>query len=600
MSTSSSSATLPMNPSDWQQYFPKKFLTDGEQKRLGGNDAREFQGHWLKWMVVWRSERQVLKAIQTLKDLGQLRSKMQPLGFTVLHIATLKGRVGVLKGLLKAGADPKTKDAKGWTAYHLSAFGGRAVGDVFRSFGKGLACLTRLNGTAIDILQLMGVRESVSSKVIEYRHPEDGFESLNIPKLRQLIGSNSFFYSDTCRISMLGRVDYWKTKSDVQDPDALHSRDPRARALLTVGPQEQPCFLRSNRYLEKRLGKDAPIFAAASFVPAAEGRYLGDYVGMLTDTATAPSWSQAVNADRCQGDYVLNGIDSRERGNWTRFINDGGLPNCAVVKIAKVAGLAIKSVVISIQDLATGQQLFRNYGLSDPALKWGQFVIAQSRRDIRDYYATHPPMNLLVLYQRGLNDLESTPTERLLGTYAWTLQSKERFLWPLHTPAVLIDLVCSQSVSLEKWRVALETELAAQSMQLYPEHRVWMGKLMELLERFMEATERSPAGGFARLWVIGQIGQLKVVQLVEAMNRICDYLHLMPADGHRAAWPVIASMLQKEMPKYEWDADPSFVFADEEDAEVTDSSSISSDAGVLLDLTGVWGDQPASSSSSSW
>jgi len=68
--------------------------------------------------VIWGDEKLVLTL---LEDNRQLVSKKDSLGTTPLHYAVIGKHAGIVRALLKLGADVHAKNFYGWTPMHLAS-----------------------------------------------------------------------------------------------------------------------------------------------------------------------------------------------------------------------------------------------------------------------------------------------------------------------------------------------------------------------------------------------------------------------------------------------------------------------------------------------
>lgn len=80
----------------------------------------------LKACMAGRGEDDVKAIISALKEGANLNAKHEGSGQTCLMAAVLRGKINIVKHLLKVGADPTIPEKSGYTPPHGAAFQGRA------------------------------------------------------------------------------------------------------------------------------------------------------------------------------------------------------------------------------------------------------------------------------------------------------------------------------------------------------------------------------------------------------------------------------------------------------------------------------------------
>ncbi len=197
------------------------------------------------------------------------------------------------------------------------------------------------------------------------------------------------------------------------------------------------------------------------------------------------------------------------------------------------------------EDIAEGAPIQVNYGTSAKSLMWGKYPLP-NRLEVRSWFKRGTEERLKEFEKPSLHE------GNIGGVIAKNMKAA-KLAYPLYTPAAILDLVFSGTTTIRDW-LALVNQKNSRFFQGLHGFDTEMSEFMNLLRRLLKFEENLNASPnvlqVSSQWILNQIGNLSVMQLMEAIERIGEACAKKELDIN--SWDAFKAKLEYELPEYDW------------------------------------------------
>ena len=497
-------------------------------------------------------------------------------GLTCLQLAVITGRLRLVNFFLQEGANPFCRgNGLHWSAYDLALLQDPAIYQAIqrkRPYNRKSKKQRDMSFLAIHInrRRSLGWELSGSSlSALTYVDPKGKSSKLSAEIARNRLGI-PYYSDDLVYPRSLNKFYVVPIKPEIparkQHPykDIMKVLQPFF-CLRGWGVRLRVCH---DPRLAKLMGPKGALRAqhcVRAGQDLSQGRILGLVSGMLTSELDS-SWRGAFDEGGARESRFFIDLDQRSLTNWTTLLSEGGIPNVSVEEVYGLGGAPMRHVLMTANlggGIKANEALVTCHPPSSVWMKWGRFAFIQDRRAIRDFYREHSVDKLVEQWehhkkayttyfeQHGAHNLATFATYR-----AWD----QRLIWPLMTPAALIDLACSNTVRPMDWLTIWNHQALTKEVEEYSYHFTWMLELIKLLQAFQEGVAKSPeVGKEMQRWVLARLELQTMTQMAHAIDRMTLTLGLYPKEQHRNRWRWLRRQLALNINGYDWRKDDGFV-----------------------------------------
>jgi len=520
----------------WQEMYPR------EEYLRKGNRARELSLHFL--LALNQSDRLILASIENWKTKNPtLLRAADPKNakITPLILSTMKRRTVIAERLysILSVAELNAADSHGWRALHHAAISSNEIYTGLLRKGADVKATTEMNGTAENLISL------TSRRIIQQNVTFVGADGRRAPLTEKEMGIE--LYCDLPFYPAHTQRALWEQVPDESnfDPELNPIRQKMYREY-----QESPPALTAGSCRELTgITSRALELLADEHISA--GKVIGTYGGTVrTEKPKIYSLKDYFDPSLDSELYVLDEVDASASGNAIRLSN-WGWPNSVMMSVVDQGTRIPLLIAIEQEGIQLKEPILWDYGIGEFAIAFGPFVLL-GREKMREFFSAGLEAQLnnyqiahekiLVQHASGGIITEDLSRVHCLNT---------RILYPLNTPAALLDLHFKGIVSAREWLSQLlfnNNDLIGEWMN---EYQFTLQAVRSLIMRIieLEAVIHPAYRDVISRWVLDHIGKLSVMQILKGMDIIKEGL------VSRKPMTEIFGQLSDQLPGYDWRED---------------------------------------------
>lgn len=445
--------------------------------------------------------------------------------WTPLHIACLRANFVAVKAILGALSTLyekiqliNKKDMNGWTALHHSCLASKEIFDFLRENGGNLQARTHRDFTVEDLEKAIGRtpdRLTIDRVSLDLPEIHAKVSELTSDQLQKILGLQR--YTDSNIYPPAAWIQLWRPKGEPLDPEPLLGfqayqkwrANPPSLVICRCG------LLTGAHILELRAGQTIK-----------KGEGITTYAGLIDLACYQPSGFKDVFDPLiiAKQEYLLQSINAQHIGNAGRMANCG-FPNAMMQAFDE--GIGKKHVLIALRDISEGKSIIWNYGISATALKFGVYgtLNFEEMRQLFSVGFDKLIDQLSSLWEKTNEELNSS-----LALPKNLLEFKvlaHQFLYPLHTPAAILDLHYRNIVSCHQWEKLLRvvpnwfSSLHVSMGQLIFVQRSFMARIEEADHIFKTAAKNKrflSLESTVKEWVLGAIEKRTIMEIIKGLT----------------------------------------------------------------------------------
>jgi hypothetical protein len=436
-----------------------------------------------------------------------------------LCVAVIMGRLGVVKKLLLAGANPNKQDSFGWTpVVHSALVADEIAQELFKAGGL-REHRTISGGVNYDLLiDVVGKNESidglkrltleVKGQRIENPSKEDVEGFMGLDRYRD----NPFYHLQHLRNLWDKTRDHERVvpTNEMYILEALKGRTPKL--LLKNDPQLGLAESSMNRgvWADEKITR-------GQFVTTYSGESIEESQYSLLERLTKKVPHKP---------YLFERIDAQDVGNEGRMINDG-LPNLFFLSYG------FQTYFFASRDIEKGEELLWNYGITEHLLKFGPYALKDKERlhqtvkdNIDEWEEKFNAAHMVISSPKSSDARIHKAIITMCGAY-----SHMKYL--VDTPAALVDLLVRETISIDQVNRLFKVKFVQDEAKVNEVSHFLRMKMMEFLNYYhqiMKVLKDGPAKEAVKEAILEQEGKLEVFNWLTFIRYVTNIVHLNKED----------------------------------------------------------------------
>lgn len=535
-----------LKQSEWEALFPKEEYGKNKQVVL------------LFLIALGQPNEKIKNYIKGNPKKINFLSEEYPL--TSLHVATMKNNPEIVQSLLDAQANPNIQDEFGWSPLHHAALVSNEIFNLLIQQKADPSLTTQLNCTYKDLQTfaqltppIVDKRVIYLQKAVEGNENNEVMEEVSPEEIMKLAHLTQ--YTDVCVYAKSQLELLWRSYEQEYDNDLMDRSEPWQRFLKIQYDQmkQRPpsLIIRENGQMGLGLLAGEVIKTGQAII-----EYTGEIIAISPELLGSHKNIQDVLRLQRENEYSVREIDAKNKGNVSRFINDG-FPNVDLRDLFNEKGFETRPIFIAVDEIGIKDPIFWDYGNNYMGLKWGfqgPYMISQ-KEEIKLFINK----NAITKY---INEIEKWWKKASTHgfqpeSYPQVAKIENRLHYFINTPIVMIYLTCLKKVNVAQWRTLQKSEVIEMTKpnQL---HLIWLDTLFEILEKFEKKLAQldKQTDLKIRSFFENSCDILSVLQVVYGINSI----NLLK---NEEVPQFNLDNLQLSLIDYRWEEDPNFPFLKE-------------------------------------
>lgn len=471
--------------------------------------------------------------------------------FSPLHIAAIKGNDIAIRTLVKIidveqlSKAINAQDRLGWTTVHHARLNSLETYHFLLKNGGDILAKSFGNATIAHLEEAISSKttsQSLNSLLFEV---SGSLKALSEEEIKTLTKMERYTDSNCYSSESLGLLwqDFSENPHNYEGRVAkeAHEKWVARPTKLVVGPCPQ-LAQRGVDTWELRAGEQLQ-----------KGDPIIPYSGMMTCTAIPDFFSDLFNPTyMSEIDYLLGHVDAKLHGNAARFANCG-FPNTLVLNFPGPLGKTY--MLLALEDIKEGTPLIWDYRISYTGLKFGRYAALNF-----DAMRAHFSKGFDALYQEiegfartKIKNPRNPENQEILGFHHLLC----KFLYPLHTPAALLDLHFRKIVPCNKWLTLFDTQPDWFQDQYFSNGQLFFCQysVIARIEEFETSLAKSkrklaPTEKKVKEWVLNSIGSRNIMDILKGLSFLTGQF----SNKSKSKIPIETLMteMEKGLVDYDW------------------------------------------------
>lgn len=349
-----------------------------------------------------------------------------PYGLTPLHIAIITRNFKAVKLLCRNGADINKLDVQGWSPlHHAATLCSQKFFQLLCDQGADKTQKNLLNGTPENLRQMVTAADLPSEEIAIPFVIEKKQTKINGNVFKCL--TNATFIKE---VSMTSDMLYRKwtdltRKVEIHPDIKPFMPDVWLKDYYRLLENPVKLFLQEARDPQTGKSVGLGVFAGNKI---SKGKLFCEYLGKIVDDGT----------EEKDTTYLLRNIQSLNYRNLGPMINDG-FPNAVMIGLDSINGMEKRSVLIALEDINPGEEIFWDYGASDLKIYEHRELNMEAARK---FFKQHPILEIVKKTEQVMYFMCNYDYPHL-GDFS-------RALYLMNTPTTAIKLYLEGIVSFKE------------------------------------------------------------------------------------------------------------------------------------------------------